>query len=50
MEPFTNTITPLELADCLGGMTIQGVYKALKTHNIPTQITIIVEKLYLRMA
>jgi chromosome partitioning protein len=39
MEPFTNTITPLELADCLGGMTIQGVYKALKTHNIPTQIT-----------
>lgn len=39
MEPFTNTITPLELADCLGGMTIQGVYKALKTHNIPTKIT-----------
>lgn len=39
MEPFINTITPLELADCLGGMTIQGVYKALKTHNIPTKIT-----------
>lgn len=39
MEQFNHTITPLELADCLGGMTVQGVYKALKTHNIPTQIT-----------
>lgn len=39
MEHFKNTITPLELADCLGGMTVQGVYKALKSHNIPTQTT-----------
>jgi len=39
MEQFNNTITPLELADCLGGITVQGVYKALKTHNIPTQTT-----------
>lgn len=39
MEQFKNTITPLELADCLGGMTVQGVYKALKSHNIPTQTT-----------
>jgi len=39
MEQFNHTITPLELADCLGGMTVQGVYKALKSHNIPTQTT-----------
>jgi chromosome partitioning protein len=39
MEQFDNTITPLELADCLGGITVQGVYKALKSHNIPTQTT-----------
>ena len=39
MEQFTNTITPLELADCLGGITVQGVYKTLKSHNIPTQTT-----------
>lgn len=39
MEQFNNNITPLELADCLGGITVQGVYKALKSHNIPTQIT-----------
>lgn len=39
MEQFTNTITPPELADCLGGITVQGVYKALKTHNIPTEVT-----------
>jgi chromosome partitioning protein len=39
MEQFNNTITPLELADCLGGITVQGVYKALKSHNIPTQTT-----------
>lgn len=36
MEQFNNTITPIEIADCLGGMTVQGVYKALKTHNIQT--------------
>lgn len=38
MEPFYSTISVLELADCLGGITVQGVYKALKTHNIPRQI------------
>jgi chromosome partitioning protein len=27
-------ITPPELKDCLGGITTQGVHKALKTHNI----------------
>ncbi len=37
MEQFNNTITPIELADCLGGITVQGVYKALKSHNIPTE-------------
>src|SRR5262245_39908980 len=39
MEQFDHTITPIELVDCLGGITVQGVYKALKTHNIPTQMT-----------
>jgi chromosome partitioning protein len=39
MEQFNNTITPIELADCLGGITVQGVYKALKTHNIETGVT-----------
>ena len=39
MEQFNNTITPIELADCLGGITVQGVYKALKTHNIQTGMT-----------
>lgn len=39
MEQFNHTITPIELADCLGGMTVQGVYKALKTHNIQTETT-----------
>lgn len=39
MEQFSNTITPLELADCLGGITVQGVYKTLKTHDIRTETT-----------
>jgi len=39
MEKFGHTITPIELSDCLGGITVQGVYKALRTHNIPTKIT-----------
>lgn len=39
MEQINHTITPIELADCLGGMTVQGVYKALKSHDIPTQTT-----------
>ena len=34
MEP---SITPIELADCLGGITVQGVYKALKSHDIKTE-------------
>jgi chromosome partitioning protein len=29
-----NSITPIELTECLGGITIQGVYKTLKTQNI----------------
>ena len=36
MEP---SITPIELADCLGGITVQGVYKALKSHDIKTEST-----------
>ncbi len=39
MEQFKQTITPIELSDCLGGITVQGVYKALKTHNIQTELT-----------
>lgn len=39
MEQFYYTITPFELADCLGGMTVQGVYKALKSHDIQTKTT-----------
>ena len=34
MELLKNSITPAELIDCLGGITIQGVYKALKTQSI----------------
>lgn len=37
MEQFKSFITPAELADCLGSITIQGVYKALKTHSIQTE-------------
>ena len=32
-QNFCN-LTPPELRDCLGGITTQGVHKALKTHNI----------------
>jgi len=39
MELQKNSLTPVELIDCLGGMTVQGVYKALKSHNIPTETT-----------
>lgn len=39
MEHFRTTITPIELVDCLGGITVQGVYKALKSHNIQTETT-----------
>jgi chromosome partitioning protein len=35
---FKASITPIELADCLGGITVQGVYKALKVHEIQTEI------------
>lgn len=36
MENIKSSLTPVELIDSLGGMTVQGVYKALKAHNIPT--------------
>lgn len=39
MEHTYQTLTPIELVDVLGGITVQGVYKALKTHNIPTETT-----------
>jgi len=39
MELQKNSLTPVELIDCLGGMTVQGVYKALKAHNISTETT-----------
>lgn len=34
MKLIKNSITPVELTECLGNITIQGVYKALKTQNI----------------
>ena len=37
MEQFKNTITVLELADCLGDITVQGVHKALRVQKIPTE-------------
>lgn len=37
LSTYGGTITPAELTDTLGGITIQGVYKALRTHEIPTQ-------------
>lgn len=37
MEQFKASVTPIELADCLGGITVQGVYKALKAHGIQTE-------------
>lgn len=39
MELLKNNLTPTELMDCLGGITVQGIYKILKVHNIPTQLT-----------
>lgn len=39
MQAFKQTLTPSELVDCLGGITIQGVYKALKTHKIDKILT-----------
>ena len=38
MESFKTTLTPADLVDCLGGITVQGVYKALKSHDILTEI------------
>lgn len=29
-----HALTPNEIGDCLGGMTVQGVYRILKSHNI----------------
>jgi chromosome partitioning protein len=37
MEQLRPTISALELSDCLGGMTVQGVYKALRSQDIHTQ-------------
>jgi chromosome partitioning protein len=34
MEPEKHALTPNEIGDCLGGMTVQGVYRVLKSHNI----------------
>lgn len=39
MELLKNSLTASELIDCLGGMTIQGVYKTLKSNDIPIQTT-----------
>jgi chromosome partitioning protein len=39
VEQFKASVTPIELADCLGGITVQGVYKALKVHGIQTETT-----------
>lgn len=39
MELQKNSLTPVELIDCLGGITVQGVYKALKSYNISTETT-----------
>ena len=36
---FGSSITPSELTGTLGGMTIQGVYKALRSLQIPTEAT-----------
>lgn len=39
METIGTSLTPREIGACLGGMTIQGVYKILKTHGIDTTVT-----------
>ena len=39
MEDFTGCLTPSELSEVLGGITIHGVYKALKSHNISSELT-----------
>jgi chromosome partitioning protein len=39
MESIKGALTPADLADILGGITVQGVYKVLKVHNIPTETT-----------
>lgn len=39
MNKMEGCITPAELEDILGGITIHGVYKALKAHKIETQHT-----------
>jgi hypothetical protein len=31
-------LTPNEMAECLGGMTVQGVYKIIKNSNIETNV------------
>jgi chromosome partitioning protein len=37
MKQLSGCLTPTELADILGGITIHGVYKALKAHNIESE-------------
>ena len=39
MKNLNGCLTPPELADVLGGITIHGVYKALKTHEIVSETT-----------
>lgn len=39
MEIFRNSLTPAELVNSLGKMSIQGIYKILKTLEIPTKTT-----------
>lgn len=39
MEIFKNSLTPAELVNSLGSMSIQGIYKILKTHEIQTKTT-----------
>lgn len=37
MDQVKAALTPTDLADILGGITVQAIYKTLKSHNIPTE-------------
>ncbi len=37
MDQIKAALTPTDLADILGGITVQAIYKTLKSHNIPTE-------------
>src|SRR5688572_3616145 len=39
MDTDRHALTPNEIGDCLGGMTVQGVYRLLKSHNIQAILT-----------